>query len=67
MSNQIPNEPKVRAEEPELNDEALEQVAGGCQWGCSADSGMIGTIDTTGTIKTISTISQTPSIEPNHM
>lgn len=27
--------PQVRPEEPELNDEALEHVAGGCQWGDS--------------------------------
>jgi hypothetical protein len=30
MSNQIPSEPEFRAEEPELSDDALEQVAGGC-------------------------------------
>ena len=30
MTNQIPSEPVARAEEPELSDEALEQVAGGC-------------------------------------
>lgn len=27
--------PQARPEEPELNDETLEQVAGGCQWGDS--------------------------------
>ena len=27
--------PKVRSEEPELGDESLEQVAGGCEWGNS--------------------------------
>lgn len=31
MSEQ--KKPEVRSDEPELNDEALEQVAGGCQWG----------------------------------
>jgi hypothetical protein len=30
MPSQIPNEPEARAEEPELSDDALEQVAGGC-------------------------------------
>jgi hypothetical protein len=34
MSDQN-NAPEVRSEEPELNDDALEQVAGGCQWGDS--------------------------------
>jgi hypothetical protein len=29
--------PQVRDEEPELNDEALEQVAGGCHVGQSVD------------------------------
>lgn len=33
MSEQ--NTPETRTEEPELNDEALEQVAGGCEWGNS--------------------------------
>jgi hypothetical protein len=33
MSEQ--QKPQVRDEEPELNDEAVEQVAGGCQWGQS--------------------------------
>ncbi|HEX8691484.1 MAG TPA: hypothetical protein VF746_03520 [Longimicrobium sp.] len=31
MSENEKNAPEVRGEEPELNDEALEQVAGGCQ------------------------------------
>ena len=39
--------PAVRADEPELSDDALEQVAGGCQWG---DSGVGNTINTIGTI-----------------
>jgi hypothetical protein len=37
MSDQIPNESNVRDEEPELADEALEQVAGGCHQGESLD------------------------------
>jgi hypothetical protein len=41
MSNQIPDGPEVRAEEPELNDEALEQVAGGCQVGQTLDGSTI--------------------------
>jgi hypothetical protein len=31
--------PQARPEEPELKDEALEQVAGGCQWGDSMGGG----------------------------
>ena len=31
MSETNSNQTTVRGEEPELNDEALEQVAGGCQ------------------------------------
>jgi hypothetical protein len=31
MSDQEKSQPNVRGEEPELNDDALEQVAGGCQ------------------------------------
>jgi hypothetical protein len=56
-----PQKHAVRSEEPELNDEALEQVAGGCQWGCSADSGMF----TMGPTDTIGTYSQTRTYEPN--
>jgi hypothetical protein len=41
MPDQIPNEPEVRAEEPELSDDALEQVAGGCQVGRTLDGNTI--------------------------
>ena len=37
MSEKNINEPAARGEEPELSDEALEQVAGGCQEGQSVD------------------------------
>ena len=41
MSEKNTNEPAVRGEEPELNDGALEQVAGGCQVGQTLDDGGI--------------------------
>jgi len=57
-----PQNHAVRSEEPELIDEAIEQVAGGCQVGCSADSRMM-TIGTIGTIDTNSAISQAPTFD----
>jgi hypothetical protein len=39
MSEEQKSQPEVRSDEAELNDEALEQVAGGCQWGDSRTGG----------------------------
>lgn len=39
MSTEKNETPQARDEEPELTDEALEQVAGGCQWGDSNING----------------------------
>jgi hypothetical protein len=51
MSDTEKQAPEVRSEEPELSDETLEQVAGGCQW---TDSGNTGG-DTLGTFTLPST------------
>ncbi|HEX8391305.1 MAG TPA: hypothetical protein VF665_03020 [Longimicrobium sp.] len=38
--------PQVRTDEPELTDDALEQVAGGCQWGESGTGNTLNTLNT---------------------